>query len=82
MAEKSKETYRLKKGDRVYMLFEHAETGEERRLYGTVDSDEIPYSGAFGIRQKWDTRVDVMIKTISRCELKRFWATLADIFGL
>lgn len=36
-------TNRLKKGDRVYMLMVHKITGEEKRVYGTVESDESPF---------------------------------------
>ncbi len=34
---------RLKKGDRVFMLMVHNTTGEEKRVYGTVKSDELPF---------------------------------------
>lgn len=35
--------YERKKGDRVYQMLVHQETGEEKKRYGTVDSDEIEF---------------------------------------
>lgn len=32
-----------KKGQRVFMEFEHKDTGETKRRWGTVVSDEIPF---------------------------------------
>ena len=32
-----------KKGDRVYLLKVHADTGEQKRRYGTIASDELEW---------------------------------------
>ncbi len=53
----SKSAYGRKKGDRVYMLLVHEITGEEKKRYGTVMSDEIQFwdytDVAFDDMPKW-----------------------------
>lgn len=39
----AKQSYTRKKGDRVYTLQVHEHTGEERKRWGTVATDEIEF---------------------------------------
>ena len=41
-----------KKGQRIYMEFENQKTGETKRFYGTVESDEIQFWDYTDV--KWD----------------------------